>query len=263
MITETLVSIILVSVMIIMLATLIPLGIGLIRTSKGSITAVFLVFYYAIMLFVLLFWLIYDIMLPDARMPFAANEIGEFTMFFMQAAIINSLFESRPESKLMLAGSVFFTAINVVLWWSWSGEWIQDIITGVAFAWVMYSIARALWGTRTLLKHGWVTISVIALMCVLCQALTFFVGETAGAVLETVGYVFVAVGILFFAFHIYRTAVKERASRGFLILVAGLTIWIIMGEYMSAGIWYNSFMGLRFATTPLWFLAVRRVVREA
>ena len=263
MITETLVSIILVSVMIIMLATLIPFGIGLIRTSNGNITAVFLVFYYTLILFILLFWLIYDIMQPDARMPFAANEIGEFTMFFIQAAIINSLFESRPESKLMLAGSIFFTAVNVVLWWSWSGEWIQDIITGVAFAWVMYSIARALWGTRTLSKRGWVTISVIALMCVLCQALTFFVGETAGTVLETVGYVFVSVGILFFVFQIYRTAVKEKESRGFLILVAGLMLWIIMGEYMSAGVWYNSFMGLRFAATLLWFVAVRRVVKEA
>lgn len=263
MITETLVSIILVSVMIIMLATLIPFGIGLIRTSKGNITAVFLVFYYTILLFVLLFWLIYDIMLPDARMPFAANEIGEFTMFFMQAAIINSLFESRPESKLLLVGSIFFTAVNVVLWWSWSGEWIQDIITGVAFAWVMYSIARALWGTRTLSKRAWVTISVMALMCVLCQALTFFVGETAGAVLETVGYGFVSAGIVFFALQIYRTAVKEKSSRSFLILVVALTIWIIMGEYMSAGIWYNSFMGLRFVVTPLLFVAARRVVREA
>ncbi len=263
MITETLVSIIIVSVMIIMLATLIPFGIGLIRTSKGNITAVFLVFYYTMILFVLLFWLIYDIMLPDARMPFAANEIGEFTMFFIQAAIVNSLFESRPVSKLMLAGSVFFTSLNVALWWAWSGEWMQDVITGVAFAWVMYSIARALKGTHTLSRKGWITISVIAMMTVICQAVTFFVGETAGLIFETTAYILVVAGVLFFILQIYRVAVKERSSKGFLILVAGLMLWIIMGEYMSSGIWYNSFMGLRFAATLLWFVAVRRVVKEA
>ena len=36
--------------------------------------------------------------------------------------------------------AALFTAANVALWIAWSGEWIQDILTGVAFGYFLCSL---------------------------------------------------------------------------------------------------------------------------
>ena len=70
-----------------MLAVLLFLSVRLIRESGRLLIVVFLTFLFTMWLLTDLYWVIYDYMRPDSRMPFAVNEIGESTLFLLMPAI--------------------------------------------------------------------------------------------------------------------------------------------------------------------------------
>ena len=70
-----------VSIQIAVLAVLLGLTVRLVGESARNLTAVFLSFSFGLWLLTDLYWLIYDLMRPEIRMPFAANEIGEAALF--------------------------------------------------------------------------------------------------------------------------------------------------------------------------------------
>ena len=79
-----------------------------------------------------LYWLVYGVVRPGTRMPFAANEIAEWAMFLMFAASLDAAVPKPrrlPPGKMLAAA--IFTLGNTLLWIGWSGEWIQDVLTGV------------------------------------------------------------------------------------------------------------------------------------
>ena len=68
------ITLISVSIQILVLALLLMLSVKLISESERNLTAVFMSFFFALWLLTDLYWLVYDLMRPDMRMPFAANE---------------------------------------------------------------------------------------------------------------------------------------------------------------------------------------------
>lgn len=149
------ISIISVSIQIATFAVLLMLSIKLIGESARNLTAVFLSFSYSLFLLTDLYWLIYDLMRPESRMPFAANEIGEAALFLVTAATINSAVKRRTRLPMgYLVGTFLFSVSNVVLWILWSGEVVQDIVSGIVFAWLLYSIVRSSGGHRHLTSRN-------------------------------------------------------------------------------------------------------------
>ena len=65
-----------VTLQIVTLAVLLTLSVKLISESERNLTAVFMSFYFALWLLTDLYWLIYDLMRPESRMPFAASVSG-------------------------------------------------------------------------------------------------------------------------------------------------------------------------------------------
>lgn len=121
-----------------MLAILLFLSIRLLLKNTGSLTAVFLLFFFALWFFADIYWLVYDILRSDARMPFAVNEFAEAAMMLPLAAALNSAVPhgTRAAVRHMIFGALF-SVCNVALWIAWSGEWVQDVITGLAFVWLL------------------------------------------------------------------------------------------------------------------------------
>ena len=68
------------------LAALVFLSIRLLLKKTGSLTAVFVSFFFALWFLADIYWLVYDILRADARMPFAANEFAEAAMMLTLAA---------------------------------------------------------------------------------------------------------------------------------------------------------------------------------
>ena len=104
----------------------------LLASEKRDARTVLFAFAVASVLLSNLYWLAYDILRPGTRMPFAANEIGEWALFLLLGAAVRTQPEA-PSAKREVFCAALFTAANVALWIAWSGEWIQDILTGAAF----------------------------------------------------------------------------------------------------------------------------------
>ena len=102
------------------------------------------------------YWLSYTLMHPEIRMPFAANEIGEISVFLLLSAMMDSVFrEIKVSAKREIIFTIFFSAASVALWIVWTGEWIQDIIDGAAFGYFLCVCVRALKQSNALKKIEW------------------------------------------------------------------------------------------------------------
>lgn len=256
------ISIISVSIEIATFAVLLMLSIKLIGESARNLTAVFLSFSYSLFLLTDLYWLIYDLMRPESRMPFAANEIGEAALFLVTAATINSAVKRRTRLPMgYLVGTFLFSVSNVVLWILWSGEVVQDIVSGIVFAWLFYSIVRALRWSQALSSREWIVLAVLCTALIISQGLTFIVPENVKPVPDTCAYLLLIAGGVFFIYKLIR-AYKDGLAYAQLFLSYALVVWLTIAKYMSGGNWYNLFQTLGTIGIPLWYMSVRKVVKS-
>lgn len=246
------------------LSVLLFLSVRLIWKSGRSLTAVFLTFLFALWLFVDLYWMIYDYMRPDRRMPFAVNEIGEIAVLLMIAAIIRSAVAFRLNSaRKQAVGAVLFGAGNIALWIAWSGEWMQDVLSGAALAFCLCCAACALKDRRCLSTGEWIGLAVGCAALLLAQSCTFFTGEQLTAALDLGCYVFLAAVTLYWAYKLVSARKKQASPDALLSLAAAMVCWLTTAKFMSDGYWYTAFMTVESVGLTLLYLTGRKAVREA
>ena len=122
-------------VLIFQVAVLLALIVWTVRTlirERFSEPIAFTAFALACLLLSDLYWIAWALLEPEARMPFAVNEIGECAVFLLLAAAMRTQLADAPRfagARTLLPA--LFTACNVGLWIAWSGEWRQDVVTGL------------------------------------------------------------------------------------------------------------------------------------
>ena len=233
---ESLLSILQITITFVLLL----LAIRRVQKSDHTMAVVFFAFGMACLLLSDLYWLAYGLLRPDTRMPFAANEIGEWALFLLLGACLNADFPAMyalARGKLLCA--VLFAAACTALWIGWSGEWVQDILTGIVFGYFLCCLAARAVGTGAFSDRLWRMLGVFCLVLVLAQAATFFASEPLRKPLDLFCYA------LMFAVMAYLLILAIRALRGssaddavchaFLALA-----WDITTLYMSAGWFYNA-----------------------
>ena len=160
-------------------------AVRLVGVDRRTTRVVFFAFAMACALLSNLYWLAYDILRPETRMPFAANEIGEWALFLLMGASLGAdpvpgaLHIEAVCAALFSAASAalwaLFMVCNTALWIAWSGEWVQDILTGAAYG---YFICRLLVRIR---REGvfsgweWVVLAAVCPVLIAAQAAIFFV----------------------------------------------------------------------------------------
>ncbi len=255
------ITLISVSIQIVTLIVLLVLTVKLISESARNLTVVFLSFFFALWLLTDMYWIIYDLMRPDARMPFAANEIGEAAMFLSAAATINSVVKRTFRLPVFYhLITLIFAASNVALWIVWSGEIVQDLITGAVFTWLFFNIVRSIKWSQALAKTGWIILFTLCAALIICQGLTLTVPEGVKNVPDLCAYFLMIAGIIFFAQGWIRA---HRGGTAYvqLSLSFALVTWVTMAKYMSDGNWYNLFMTTETIGFPLLYMSVRKVVK--
>ena len=245
------------------MAVILTLSVRLIGESGRNVTVVFYSVYAALWFLTDLYWLVYDLLRPEIRMPFAANEFGEAAVFLMLAAMVGSEVDHRAQLPLgYLVGTLVFAACNVILWIVWSGEVAQDVIVGAALGWLYYNCVRSLRWSRAFDSGDWICLGTLCAGLILCQGLTFPLSGNAKVVSELTAYGISLAGILFLGwklFGVYRKdLIRER-----LFLSVTLLMWITTSKYMSGGNWYYLFMNLETVLIPLCFVSVRKAVKTA
>lgn len=233
----------------------------LLGTGRREVRIVFFDFAVASALLSIMYWLAYDILRPGTRMPFAANEIGEWALFLLLGAAIHTQ-SVVPSAKREMICAALFTAANVALWIAWSGEWIQDILTGAAFGYFLCSLTARIKQAEAFPAWEWRILAVVCPVLIAAQTAIFFVPEPMKQPLDMFCYclLFAAAALLLVrAFRSLRSV--GRFSPAVLEAFAAYA-WTTITLYMSSGGLYIAALLLSTLCFPMMLLALRKEVAK-
>ena len=246
------------------LAVMLFLVIRLLLKNIESLTIVFISFFYSLWFLATIYWLVYDVLRPDVRMPFAANEIGEAGMLLILAAAINHAVPhgSRAAIKQM-TGAAVFAVLNVILWIAWSGEWLQAIITGLVMVWLLSSTVCALKVIRALTKTEWILLGIYCAFLIAGQGLTFFFEEPVKGRIDLGCYVLLTIGVIYWLVKLLTAWKCKSSDKMFIALAITNITWITVSLFMSSGLFYYIYINVETLISVFLYLAARRVVNES
>ena len=98
------------------------------------------------------YWIAYDLLEPDTRMPMACNEIGECAMILLFCASLQTILKDKKIVAKEIAFAVLFIGANIAFWIAWSKEWFQDILFGIPYIYFFWLLIRGLISRGSLSK---------------------------------------------------------------------------------------------------------------
>ncbi len=219
-------------------------------------------FSFALISFVIqsLYWIVYNILRPDTWMPFSAEEIaGSAVLLLLGSCLVNAFPKEEKLNIAALVISFLFIGLNAALWILWSGEWVQDIVFGLPYVYILYVIIAGMWGKKLLNKSETVVLLAgLVLIYVLCFISTF---ATENIIL--INNVFYGLLFLYTAFVLfvdYRAAFCKKKSGvvGAMYLSFMSFVWTGLAIYMCAGVFYGIANICNILAIPAMYFAVKR-----
>ena len=231
---------------------------------RKSMAPVFFTFALVSGLMSSLYWLAYDLLRPEVRMPFAANEFGEMGLFLLVAASLNAVFRSRfSAARREMLCTAFFVAASTLFWFLWSGEWVEDIMTGLCFGYFLCVCARSLKLSRALSRREWVLLAGLAALLLVLQGLTFLLPAPWSAAADYCAYAVMFTVLIYGFIKLLRAVLRGGNPRGQFALAASVWAWSISTMYMSADPFYLVAQLGFLGAVPLMLVALRREEAEA
>ena len=247
-------------------------SVRLIRRDQHLLVAVFFTFAMVSFLLSSLYWIAYDLLRPETRMPFAANEIGECAVFLLLAATGSAITESNQNvnehnglpQKVQSAWkevlfSALFTIANAALWIAWSGEWLEDILVGCAFGYLLCVAVRALKQRNILSKKEWHIIGGTCVALPVMQTVSFFVPQNIHTVLDIACFTLLAAGMIFFIVRVIKAQRNGAFTASFFLALAGFA-WTTIAMYMNSGVYYIISLALNALMIVLMLVSLRKEV---
>lgn len=262
MVFETVLSNISIFFQMAMVAILLARSVGLVKESRRSLTSVFLTFTLAIYLLTDMYWVIYLFIRPDVRMPFAANEIGEASLFLLLASTLRAAVRVPYASSFKCTvGTILFSLCNIILWISWTGEYIQDILVGITFTYFLYTICTAIEVRQAFKRWIWIVMVICCTLIIILQALTFYTSDSIKYTIDTCAYILMLASV-FFLIVVFLSSWKIESPKVILCRIYILLGLILTVKYMSDGVWYILFQIMETISFAFLYLSVRKVVGE-
>ena len=235
-------------------------GVRLLSAGGASMVAVFFLFAAISMLLSDLYWITYDLLRLEIRMPFAANEIAEAALFLLLASMLNVAIRPAPGDALReMILTALFAAASTALWIAWTGEWADDLLAGLTFGYLLCCIARAIRLTGAFSRAEWIGLGAGAAALILLQATIFFVPAALGKILDLCCYVLMFLGVGFIFTKAVRSARAGADSRKQLSLTACCYGLAVSAMFMSEGVCY---LVLSVFTTLSYVLMMNAVQKE-
>ena len=213
--------------------------IRLIGYGKRSMACVFWLFAMISFLISNVYWIIYDILRPETRMPMAANEFGEAALFLLMASMLGDLIPKDGRLfRRERVGAVLFGAASIILWIAWSGEWFQDIFFGSLFCVFLQVVARTVRQTGACSAKEWRAAEICAVVLIAGEAAVLFLKDPLHTVLDVFCYIFMFCILGYLLKKLIAALRRGKDAKRNLALAAGGFTWATSIMYMSEGIWY-------------------------
>ena len=181
------------------------------------------------------YWMIYDFMYADAPMPFAANEIAEWSMFLLLgASLTTGLVRKRISVWKEVAGAIIFIAANTAVWILASGEWIQDILTGITLGYfACCTVIRMKYSGRYTPVHWWIYGAGCAIV-IATQMVCTFAPEPVSVYAENGCYAVLLIGTVLLLIRTIVSLFREKDTDGGVCSAFSLFIWALISLYLSS-----------------------------
>ena len=255
---------------LIQIMVLVPVIIMFIRISGRSVSKLVPVFFTFAMISYLLsdvYWIVYNYLRPDTREPLTANEIAECAAILLLSATLESLIKDKKhkndKNKMTaaeLAYSVIFIGANIALWIIWSGEWVEDILFGIPYIYILYLVIDGIVRTKAMdLKHS-LTVLILSLAVLLMLVAALFLTGTLYSVAAAASYVcaYVIFGYLFGK--CVGFLCKSDGGVRAILMSAGAFEWSLLVTFMSDGVMYIVAGAAVTASIILMYLAYKKEV---
>lgn len=246
--------------MILTVIVLLAATVRLLVHANKSMTAVYFAFTLVSILLSEFYWLAYDILRGDVRMPFAANEFAEAAFFLLLTSSLRTVFRERfPVFDRAILLTALYAVGNIVLWILWNGDWIEALLTGPAYLYFLVMAMFALRQSEAIRRSGQIVLGCAAFASLALMYLAHFIPSVSAA-MNLVNYIllFGVLGAMVLSF--VRALRTGREMRILLALAYCAVVWAQNSLYMSTGWWYAAMEMLYAMTMPAMFFAVRREV---
>ena len=193
-------------------------------------------------------------------MPFAANEIGEWAFFLLLAASVGSpKAHSFQNAKKEVLFTCFFVAASAGLWIGWSGEWMQDILTGLFYGYFLCTLVLRAKSEHAMPDRDWRMLGIVCAVLIAAQTAIFFVPDAAKRPLDLFCYIILFTVSAVFLVRAVLSQRKDEPGKSVCHAFAFFA-WIETVLYMSSGGYYVMAMILSLFSFPLILLAYKKEV---
>ena len=256
-------TIIFVSINILVLLWSIWQSAQLLRENRSPVAALFYTFSLISMLLSDFYWIAYVVIRPNTRMPFAVNEIGEWAFFLLLAASIAAVFQGRSAATAReMIMAALFAAASAALWIGWSGEWVQDIITGIVCGYFFCTIVQAMRSSEILSSREWEGLGAMCLILIIMQVLTFVLPQGARQVVDVCCYILMFAGIIAFYAKTIHEWKRQAPPEALFCLCCAVLAWGETCMYMSAEPMYFAAEAAATIMLPMMTISLRKVVMQ-
>ena len=246
---------------VLLTASIVVRLVPVLRRTHPPLTGSFFFFAMVSLMLTNAYWLAHSLMRPDMRMPLAANTIGECAAFLLLSAAMNALSRSSwLSAKPQVACTVLFSAASVVLWLIWSGEWLQDLLGGVVFGYLMCVCAREIRHTGSFSKKEWIALGITCAAFIGVFSMTTIEHETPEAL---IGYILMFGWMVYFLYRAFACIRRKEKAGKQVVLSVSSYAFCMSGVYMSTGWWYIAAEVLCQLTLPMMLYAFRKEAEQA
>ena len=206
------------------------------------------------------YYFAYNFLIPDTRMPFAANEIAEASMILLLCAVLETtLGKDRKFNIGAFIFSTVFIGVNIAIWILWAGEWAKNIIFGLPYIYFLYLLIVGVVKTKAV-SNKEIIIAIILSICILAgEAIALGMNDTLRSIIEISCYPFMYILWIFILVKTIKTLRKEDKKQGESIYLSfTLHIWTMLLMFMSADIFYNIANIMYICVLPLMYIAFKK-----
>ena len=249
-----------------MLLSLVLIVISLPLIDKGRKSMPMALFSFALVsfMFSLAYWIVYDSLRPEARMPLAANEIGESAWFLLLAAVLDAVLRDRkvPLKTFETLFTLVFVIASVALWIAWSGEWVQDIVGGIPFGYFLYTCVRALRQTDALREIEWRVLGIYCVAIIAGHVGSLFITIGGKKPLDYYCIVLMFSIVIWLLIKSFVSLKRKEDPKVSMAITFSACAFGFSSLYMSSEWFYEFILLLTYITLPLMYIAIKREVSE-
>jgi len=197
-----------------------------------------------------MYWIAYDVLKPDTRMPIAANEIGECAMILLLSAGLDVVLKDKKKIFGEIVFAILFIGVNIALWIAWSGEWLQDVLFGIPYIYFLWLLIRGMRSRGVLARKELWLAAVMGVSVLILQIPLLYVK----------GFLFESIKVAFFVVMFALMAwfgVKSFRSKDYFMTLT-FFLWTELSMFLTSGVYYYLAFSSNVLVLPLMYVSMKK-----